>query len=203
MFSKKICAGLCALGMLGAVNANTKVSAADTFQSIAKTSRVVPVLWGYLKAALGVTIFTINQANRDFSFLDHKGTPYLTIGGLSALLAVDGVSNIVSSMRSVDGAKIETFEAIAKNDPVYGGTYVVLANAPIELTDKNVKDVIDNVKKLKEAYEKYEDKSLDPTQRLLAKDACEDAAENLEKIANGTKDSKDNDEPQLCKRRNR
>jgi len=203
MFSKKICAGLCALGMLGAINANTKVSAANTFQSIAEAGHLGSALWGYFKAALGVTIFTINQAYHDSYRSDHKGTPYLTIGGLSAFLAVDGFSNMSASLWNVDGAMIETFKAIAKNDPVYADTYVVLANNPIELTDKNVKDVIDNVKKLKEAYEKYEDKSLDPAQRLLAKDACKDAAKNLKEIANGTKDSKDNDEPQLYKRRNR
>ena len=203
MFSKKICAGLCAFGMLFAVNANTKVSAANTFQSIAETSRVVPVLWGFLKLTLGNTIFIINQLEHDCPGKNYEVFPHLTIGGLSTWLSLSGVFDICHAAVNSDKAKIKTFEAIAKNDPVYAGTYVVLANNPIELTDKNVKDVIDNVKELKEACDKYEDESLDPVQRLLAEDACKDAAKNLEKIANGKINSKDNDESQLYKRRNR
>ena len=201
MFSKKICAGLCAFGMLCGANANTKVSAANTFQSIAEAGHLGSVLRGYFKAALGVIIFSINQACHNSHHSDHKGTPYLTIGGLSAFLAGNGLLDMISSMSTLDEAKIKTFEAIAKNDPVYGGTYVVLANAPIELTDKNIKDAIDNVKKLKEAYDKYEDRSLDPTQRLSARYAYKDAVENLKKMASGKTNSKDNDESQLYKRR--
>ncbi len=203
MFSKKICASLCALGMLGAVNANTKVSAAGTFQSIANQNR--DSWWNCFKVVLGASVFNVNQ------YFCETGCPqgttsYGVIAFLSLIIAGEGL--LGSLMPDLDGAKIKVFEKIAKNDPVYFDTYKFLKCAPVELTDENVKGVIDNIKNAREVYKKFKDRDLDPAQRLLAKDEYEDAVKNLKEIA-GKKNSEGNDEqtsddkPQLYKRRNR
>ena len=209
MFSKKICASLCALGLsLGAANIDTKVSAADTFASIAAKEGVVSGLWNYFKFTVGAIVFAINKAEHDIPKYDcGDDMRYKVIAALSGLTAADGFFNMIYSFTSEDEAKIKTFEAMAKNDPVYGCTYDILKNCPIELSDKNVKGVIDNVRKGREAAEKMNDRNLDPAGRLLAKDEVEDAIKNLEEIASA-KNSKsidkqnDSNEPQLYKRRN-
>lgn len=209
MFSKKICASLCALGLsLGAANIDTKVSAANTFADIAMKGKAVLGFWNYFKFVIGVCGFMANRCGHDLGKDYGKSGSYKAIACLTALSAVDGFFGMISSLTSEDEAKIKTLGAMAKNDPVYGSTYKILAKFPIELTDENVKGVIDNVKKGQEAYKKINDRSLDSTERLLAKDAYDDAVENLRKIA-GAKNSKDtdmqrnSDEPQLYKRRNR
>ena len=208
MFSKKICASLCAFGLsLGAAGMGTKVSAANTFADIAMKGRAVSGFWNYFKFVIGVCGFMVNRSEYDFNKKYRESGSYKAIAGLTALSAVDGFFGLISSLISEDEARIKTFEAIAKNDPVYDGTYKILVENPIELSDKNVKGVIENVRKCREAVEKFHDRELDPKERLSAKDEIEDAIKNLEEIASA-KNSKSTDkqnnsnEPQLYKRRN-
>lgn len=212
MFSKKICASLCALGLsLGAADMGTKVSAkvsaANTFADIAMKGNRVSFFYNYFRLVIGVCGFMLNRYKHDTDRNYGGSGSYEGIAGLTALTAADGFFDMISSLTSKDEARIKTFEAMAKNDPVYGNSYKILVENPIKLSDENVKGVIDNVRKCREAVEKFNNKELDAEKRLSAKDEVEDAIKNLEEIA-GAKNSKsidkqnDSNEPQLYKRRN-
>ena len=207
MFSKKICASLCALGLsLSAANIDTKVSAADTFDDIVATSGVVYGLWNYIKLIVGGSAFMMNQLQCEDERGYKDSLSYKVIATFSLFNSLEGFFGVINALKNEDVAKVAALEKIAKNDPVYNSTYSILRNYSIKLSSENVKDVMENVKMAQEALKKVYDGDLDLKERLLAKDVYNDAVKNLEKIAG--KNSKDidnlsrNDKFQLYKRGN-